>query len=129
PGQAERVLEEGPLPFLFRMRAAEAKRRYHLVLGKEDEKGTRVEIYPLESLDRSRFSRVDVLLDRERCHPTALRWVEPNEKDTQTYPIRSSRRNEPVDESLFAGAPPKGWRVVRLGADRAAAPSAPETPP
>jgi TIGR03009 family protein len=125
-GEAGRVLDEGPLPFLFNMRAEEAKARYRLVLDKQDVKRSLIQVYPLRSVDRARFYRVDVVLDRETSLPEVIRLVDPNGRDTQTYTFRDARRDAPIDASWFEPTIPKGWSVV---APNHGDPSRPGRPP
>ncbi len=53
---AGKVLNEGPLPFLFRMKAGDAKERYQMALRGQDEKSSLVMILPRMKEDQEVFS-------------------------------------------------------------------------
>src|SRR5262249_20438176 len=53
--QQKRALDEGPLPFLFNMKAAEAKKRYEMSLIREDPKYFLVMVKPRLREDQESF--------------------------------------------------------------------------
>ena len=99
--QKSRLLEEGPLPFMFNMKAQEAIRRFQIYLYKEmpaDEKYParyQILIRPREEIDRGEFIEARVLLDKTTFHPIVLQLVGPNGKDTKTFTFREVSRNDP----------------------------------
>jgi TIGR03009 family protein len=115
--QRQRALEEGPLPFLFNMRAADAKRRYNMVFRTEDLKYYLLQIQPREQADREAFIRADVALNKTTFMPDVIRLLAPNGKDTQTYDFRGEgayiRPNQAVNAANFKGVLLEGWAVVR----------------
>jgi TIGR03009 family protein len=114
PEERQRALEEGPLPFLFNMKAAKAKQRYKMHLRSENEQGAWIEILPLEKIDQESFSKVYVLLEKKNFLPSRLVLYAPNGKDTQDYKFTSIKMNSGVADANFQGAIPKeGWDVVR----------------
>jgi TIGR03009 family protein len=117
--QRERALQEGPLPFLFNMRAEEAKKRYDMILYDETLTSYVILIAPREQIDREAFIRADVILDKQRFLPDAIKLYAPNGQDTQTYWFRKEkegsyiRTNVPVNDKNFEGLVLKGWDVIR----------------
>lgn len=128
----KRALEEGPLPFLFNMRVEEAKKRYKMVLVREDKTHVLIQIIPLLPIDRENFIQAVVRLDKEKFLPDALTLVEPNGKDTQNYAFTRIDRDVEVKESNFRPPLPTrttmtGWKVIdnTNGNPATAAPSTP----
>jgi TIGR03009 family protein len=112
--QRKRALEEGPLPFLFNMRAEEAKRRYQLVLRGEDQTRYLVEITPLLKDDQETFSRAWVYLDKEFLLPTRIYLRAPDGKSTKDFQLSHIQANQPVKDRFFVGVDPgKPWKVER----------------
>jgi TIGR03009 family protein len=112
--ERSRALEEGPLPFLFNMKADRAKLRYKMLLRTENEEGAWIEIQPLEKIDQESFSKVYVLLNKEKFLPDRLVLYAPNGKDTQDYKFVTIKMNSGVADANFQGVIPKeGWDVVR----------------
>lgn len=109
-----RALEEGPLPFLFNMRAEKAKTRYKMSLLDENEQGAWIQILPLEKFDQESFSKVYVLLNKQQFLPDRLILYAPNGKDTQDYKFKTIKMNSNIDNANFVGTvPAKGWDVIR----------------
>jgi TIGR03009 family protein len=114
PDERQRALEEGPLPFLFNMRAENAKRRYVFVFLRELPNYHKVQIIPRQKIDREAFSMAIVLLDKKTFLPKALRlWDPENGKSTKTYEFKEIRPNAPVDDKNFQGEIFRGWKVIR----------------
>jgi TIGR03009 family protein len=109
-----RALEEGPLPFLFNMKADKAKKRYVMTLLSENDLGAWIQILPLEKFDQESFSKVYVLLNKQKFLPDRLILWAPNGKDTQDYKFKTIKMNSGIDNANFVGTvPAKGWDVVR----------------
>jgi hypothetical protein len=102
------------------------KRRYQLVLLREDARRSLLRLIPRQSIDRGRFAWAEVALGRQTARPEALRLVAPNGKDTQTYTLREVERDAEVDPKSFEGTIPAGWSVVALGPDGAPRRAAPQ---
>lgn len=111
--QRKRALEEGPLPFLFNMKAAEAEARYTMRLLDENAAAYMISVTPKLAIDMESFSKAYIQLDRARLLPTRIYLVHPNGKDTRDYQLSEIRANEPVNDLNFQGASPRGWRVER----------------
>ena len=75
--QGEKIIET-PLPFLFGMKAAQAKRRYKMVLPKElNEAEIRITAYPLWPADAANYQKAEIMLDRKLMLPKAVRLTDP----------------------------------------------------
>ena len=129
-----RALEEGPLPFLFNMKADEAERRYVMTLIDETKNAFVISIDPRLKLDKEAFSRAFVRLRKENYLPDRIQLVSPNGKDTKDYRLENLQPNVAVSDEFFKGVIYKNWQVVRdaagvappqrAGAAAAAAPAA-----
>jgi TIGR03009 family protein len=125
--ERKRALEEGPLPFLFNMRAAEANRRYNMKLQAEDETRYLVRIEPLLKEDQATFSTAWVYLDKEYLLPKRIFLLGPDGRSSKNFALSHIKANEPVDPVKFQGVNPKNWfKIVRNpgGPDPAAKPRA-----
>jgi TIGR03009 family protein len=110
------ALEEGPLPFLFNMRAADAEKRYHMELRGEDDKAYVIKVIPRLEIDRESFLQAYIQLDRKFLLPSRIFLLAPDGKSTKDFKIRSSEANPPrkISDAYFEGEiPPKPWTVVR----------------
>lgn len=103
PQQQGRNIINGPLPFLFGMKADHAKKRYFLTLGsqnwpqgkfKTDEKGKQVMTHapqvhivasPKYEVDAREWSRAEVLLDGTKFLPRAIRLLNPDGTKESVY--------------------------------------------
>jgi TIGR03009 family protein len=111
----KRAIEEGPLPFLFNMRAAEATQRYQMALQAEDRETYLVKILPLWDTDKQSFSVAWVYLDHDYLLPKRIYLVSPDKKSTKDFRLSRIRANQTVDAGKFVGKVPpgKGWKVER----------------
>lgn len=122
----KKVLDEGPLPFLFRMRVGDAKQRYNMVLRDQNAKYSTVMITPKIKEDLDAFSTAWVQLDRVFLLPTRILLVSPDKAKLQDFRLSNPRANLGVNEKYFIGVKPTSpWQVhVNPGADEVAAPGA-----
>jgi TIGR03009 family protein len=104
--QRKRALEEGPLPFLFNMRAADAQKRYEMELKGQDNNKYLVKIKPLLPQDQETFSIAWVYLDKEFLLPTRIFLLAPNGKMTKDFQLSQIKPNQKVDPRLFVGVNP-----------------------
>ena len=119
--QKQKAIEEGPLPFLFNMRAADAKKRYEMRLISEDEKGYGISIIPKLDEDKESFSIAYVNLDRDYLLPVRILMISPDKKSQKDFRLGSIYPNKKVNEKNFEGkALGSPWKIVRNpgGADR-----------
>ena len=105
--QRKRALEEGPLPFLFNMRAAEANQRYEMKLQGQD--GTRylVMIVPRLKEDQDTFSTAWVYLDKKYLLPTKIYLLGPDGASTKEFHLSQIKPNKAVDPALIRGREPR----------------------
>ena len=117
---SERALEEGPLPFLFRMNVEAFKARYSATL-MESQPGThRIAIYPRHQVDRDAFSVAVLILDAQTLQPKSIHTLASNGKDKQNYYIKDFRGNVSIPPETFTwndqkarDAQKDGWRIVK----------------
>jgi TIGR03009 family protein len=114
--EQQKAIEEGPLPFLFNMRADDAKKRYQMTLISEDEKSFGVSILPKLQVDKESFSRAFVKLDAKYLLPLRIVMVSPDRKSTKDFTLNPSQMypNKPINEKNFEGRPlGPPWKVIR----------------
>lgn len=77
----------GPLPFLFGMKAEQARRRYFLKIVKEDESQNEVWInaQPREARDAALWSSATIILSRKTFLPRAVLLVDTTGKETTVH--------------------------------------------
>lgn len=75
----------GPMPFLFGMPPAQAKRRYFLKLVHEDKAKAVLEVHPRLQIDAANWQKADVILNKELYLPTAVRLTDPTGNLVTTY--------------------------------------------
>ncbi|HEV3165800.1 MAG TPA: outer membrane lipoprotein-sorting protein, partial [Isosphaeraceae bacterium] len=126
--ERQRALEEGPLPFLFNMKADEANARYLMNLISENIQYYVITIQPRKAIDKSAFIRADVVLDRATFLPAGLKlYLPPDGKDVQTYRFTGDghfiKPNVEVNEQNFQGKVLNGWDIVRDPGPSAPAPA------
>lgn len=74
--QGENIVKS-PLPFLFGMKADEAKQRYHMVLRSNTEKSAVLAIQPRLQLDQQNYSQALIMLDKTTYLPSAVKLFDP----------------------------------------------------
>lgn len=112
----QRALEEGPLPFLFNFKAAEAKRRYEMALVAEDAATSTIRIIPRLPIDQDSFKKAWVVLDRQVfLLPQRILLVGTDDKSSKDFVLELTPKaaNHNVDEANFHPKASKGWKVVR----------------
>lgn len=107
--QRKRALEEGPLPFLFNMNAANANRRYNMKLQAEDEKRYLVMIKPLLKEDQDTFSTAWVYLDKQFLLPTRIYLKGPDGHSSKDFVLSDIKANKPVSDQYFQGVNPNNY--------------------
>lgn len=123
--QRKRALEEGPLPFLFNMKAAEAKARYTMRLVREDPASYMIAVVPKVEIDQESFSRAFVQLDRKFLLPTRILLIAPNGKDSKDFVLYDIKPQAAVDDANFRGQTVKNWKIERNPGGDAKAGNAP----
>lgn len=113
----QKSLQQGPLPFLFNMKAAEAKRRYSMRLLKQDANEYLIGIVPNEAIDRESFTKAFLWLNKTTFLPNKL-WLLPenNAKSRVEYTFTGSNNtivtNVAMDKTIFSFAKIAGWKVI-----------------
>jgi TIGR03009 family protein len=111
----KRALEEGPLPFLFNFREAEARQRYELSpVSKPEEENECywIGIKPRLVMDRDAFSLAFVRLDKRLMLPDRIYLIAPDGKSKRDYRLTNIKRNQPVMVANFRGQRIPGWKVI-----------------
>jgi TIGR03009 family protein len=100
-------IRNAPLPFVFGLKANEAKQRYEfeLVASGTNEQQIRVKVKPLLPQDLANYREAEVILDRENCLPLAVKLTDPTGEKTDVY---SFIKKEMVVNS-------KGWTRLLAG--------------
>lgn len=109
----KRALEEGPLPFLFNFREAEARQRYELSLMGEKEDHYWIGIRPKLVMDQDAFSMAFVKLDKRLLLPVRIYLMAPDGKSTKNFELTKIYPNKEVMRANFQGralGPP--WKVI-----------------
>jgi len=76
-GRGQNIID-GPLPFLFGMKADQAQRRYALELLKETEREVWLKAIPRLQQDAVNYREATIILDRETFLPRAVRLIDPS---------------------------------------------------
>jgi TIGR03009 family protein len=110
----KRAIEEGPLPFLFNMKADEVQRRYEMTLAGEDKERYLVKVKPLFDEEKERFSTAWIYLDKTYLLPKRIVLRAPDGNSTQDFTLSHQKANEKVDPRYFQGVNPgKKWKLYR----------------
>ena len=113
-----KALQEGPLPFLFNMKADEATRRYGMRLLQEDDREYLIAIVPNDPSDRSNFERAFLWLSKANFLPNRLRLYPVQSgkdqlKEAQEFTFHNIDTTRPIESALFN--PPMnmpGWKTI-----------------
>jgi len=108
----KRALQDGPLPFLFNMRADEAKARYSMQLLAQNDEAYVIGIAPRLDVDREVFSQALLQLSKKTYLPDRLLLIAPNQKDSQEYQFKSIVSDVAIRPELFQALNIAGWKVI-----------------
>jgi TIGR03009 family protein len=108
----------GPLPFLFGMKAEQARQRYFLALMRDDQQKGEVWIHakPRMQQDAALWSDAIIILDKETFLPRAVQLVDPTGNQTTVHTFTKLVPKSGFDgiASLIKGNPfefnPKGYK-------------------
>ncbi len=125
----QKALQQGPLPFLFNMKAAEAKARYGMTLLRENEQEYLIRVLPREQIDRSSFDQAFLWLNKKTFLPNKLKLFEVGGKATQEFQFTVVQPNRAVSDEYFKAAITPGWQVKRNPDEQAQGAPKPETGP
>jgi TIGR03009 family protein len=79
--QGQNIMDS-PLPFLFGMKAEQAKLRYNIKLLKQNEKQIKLEVTPLRRSDAENWDRAIIVIDAKRFVPEGVRLFDPTGTET-----------------------------------------------
>lgn len=129
--QQGKNIVNGPLPFLFGMKAEQAKKRYHLRLGgmhwpkggvrklpngKQQRVRPQFHIVaaPKFEVDAAEWSRAEVILDATRLVPTGIRLIHAhnNSETNYVFPAEQIKVNErSIFNNPFNDKPPSNYTI------------------
>jgi TIGR03009 family protein len=92
---------KSPLPFLFGMKADEAKQRYRMVLRSNTDKGAMLIIRPRLQLDQQNYSEAWVMLEKPTYLPSAVKLFDPSGNLETVYKFEDVKVN---NKKSFLGA-------------------------
>lgn len=110
--ERKKALQEGPLPFLFNMKADAVKLRYSMTVLNQNEKYYLLGVVPRLDTDKEVFSNALLQLDKKTYLPDRLLLIAPNGKDRQDYVFNGIKSNEAINPKLFQGLNIEGWKLV-----------------
>jgi TIGR03009 family protein len=110
-GERQRALDEGPLPFLFDMKVAEAKARYEMFFQGEYDKFYLVKVLPKLQEDKESFKMALLYLEKTYLLPARIALLSPDGKSSRDFFLDNHRPNREVPENIFLGGRLKGWTV------------------
>jgi TIGR03009 family protein len=123
----QRALEEGPLPFLFNFKVAEANKRYMMTLVDDTPNTPTIRIIPRLQIDQDSFKVAWVTLDRQVfLLPRRIFLVAPDGKSSKDFQLKLAPEvaNCDVRDENFRPQATKGWKIVRNpGGDEKSGPS------
>ncbi len=123
----QKALQQGPLPFLFNMKAADAKQRYGMTLLDQTKDEYTIAIVPREEIDKQSFVRAFVRLNKSNFLPNRLVLMPVGEKEKQEFRFTMIAPNKAVPEGYFhPSIDLVGWKVNR-NEDGGKAPAAGQT--
>jgi TIGR03009 family protein len=118
-GERQRALEEGPLPFLFNMKAQEAEARYEMSLVGQNAQYYAVKVIPKLKEDQESFKTALLYLEKTYLLPERITLLNADGKSSRDYHLTDIRPNEKVEDKIFVGGALKGWKVVQNPAAQA----------
>jgi len=110
----QKALQQGPLPFLFNMKAAEARQRYSMTLINQDEKEYLIAVVPNELIDKEAFSKAFLWLNKETFLPGKLRlYPTQGEKELEEFRFKVIQPNKPMESRFFEpDLKMADWKVI-----------------
>ncbi len=111
--QRQRALDEGPLPFLFDMKAQEAKARYTMKILRQTEKFYLISVEPKLKEDKEAFKWAQITLDTVYLLPARIVLLSPDAKSTKDFRVEHIDPNSKnVKDSWFVGRELPNWKVI-----------------
>jgi TIGR03009 family protein len=85
PSMRGKNIVHSPLPFLFGMKAEDAKNRFNLTLVSVGEDIVRLKVIPRMDSDRQNYHEAHIILDTKTYTPKAVQLIDPNGLETCYY--------------------------------------------
>jgi TIGR03009 family protein len=129
--QGQNIIES-QLPFLFGMKAEQAKKRYKMKLKKKTETEIWLEVIPRTAKDADNWIKATVIIDAEKYVPTAVRTFDTTDTETvhifRNVEINKNRIFEanPFKPSLFGLKPVLNDKPATSPGERLTPPSNPK---
>ncbi|MGP0066870.1 MAG: outer membrane lipoprotein-sorting protein [Isosphaeraceae bacterium] len=111
--QRQRALDEGPLPFLFNMKAKEAQERYTMKVIGQNAKYYSLLVEPKLKADKEAFSKAQIILDTTYLLPARIVLISPDNKSTKDFVVEQIKPNGDVKDAWFQGGELPKWKVIR----------------
>jgi TIGR03009 family protein len=112
-GERQRALDEGPLPFLFNMKAKDAEARYEMSFQGENKEYYLVKVLPKLQEDKESFKVAFLYLEKKFLLPVQIALISPDGRSTREFTLEGHRPNAEIDDKYFQGGVFKGWTVQR----------------
>ena len=110
----QKALQQGPLPFLFNMKAADAKKRYGMTLIDQDKEMYLIGIVPNEEIDKQSFNKAFVWLRKSDFLPSKLYLLPIGDKDKQEFRFTLIAPNTTIRDEYFHPATNiPNWKINR----------------
>ena len=116
PEMRGKAIADGPLPFLFGAEKEKLKRRYYIQMTQSTNTEIWLEAFPKYRQDAANYKKVELILDREKFLPKALRVHLPNGKNHTVYIFGEATVNS-ITEDILPDVfkrphTPFGWKKV-----------------
>ncbi len=122
--RGDRIID-APLPFLFGMKAEQAKQRYQIELAKQTDQDIVLQLRPNWSGDAANWSKATVVISKSNYLPREVRLIAPGGTSMRVHTFDNIKVNsDSIFRSLFGDDPFK----PKLKNYKAVVSSAPETP-
>jgi TIGR03009 family protein len=104
-----------PLPFLFGMKAEEAKKRFHFKLNKNNKDTAMLIVTPRLASDRQNYIEAFVMLDKTTYLPTAVKLFDPSGSIETVYKFESVVINDRTVFRIFPEPDPFKLDFKKMG--------------
>lgn len=104
-----------PLPFLFGMKAEEAKRRFHFTISKNTKEMAVLIVTPRLASDRQNYIEAFVMLEKTNYLPTAVKLFDPTGSIETVYKFESVKINDRTQFLIFPEPNPFKLDFKRMG--------------
>jgi TIGR03009 family protein len=98
--QGENIINS-PLPFLFGMKADDAKRRFRIKLERETKDGAILVVFPRLDTDLRNYNEAWIILEKVNYLPTAVKMFDPSGNLETVYKFESVKINERAGWGIF----------------------------